>query len=155
MAITKRPPNTIFLGGRLGQHPILINEYVASAAITPGMLIEQHNDGGVNKWRPHSAAANMQPTHIALESLANGKTVDDAYAANDLVYAAAIQTGETYWMIVASGQDITNTEALQSNGDGRLKAATDLLAATNVARFIPLDNLGAVAAHTRCRVEVN
>lgn len=157
MAITKRAPNTILIGGggpAAEGAGVYINDLVAGVAITPGMLIETYDDAGTTKWRPHTAAADVQPRTVALEQLMNNRGVDYVYAVGDLVQAIALYPGSVFWGIVANGQDISNQEPLQSNGDGRLKAATVTTAAGNVAHFKAHDALGAVAAHTRCRVEV-
>lgn len=159
MAITRRPPGTIYLGG--GDGPggesgyTIVNEYTAGAAITPGMLIEKYDDAGTTKWRPHSAAADMQDWWVALEQSEMNLGVDDPYAIGDLVKAAKMQKGSFFWGIVASGQTIANLARLQSNGDGRTKAATATTAAANVAYLQALEALGGpLGAHTRCRLEV-
>lgn len=151
MAITQRPPNTIHLGGQIDR----IGEYVASTAITPGMLVERFRDSdGKSKWRPHSTAADQQQAFVALESLMTNRGVDDAYAADDILTVAAYNRGGTFWGIIPSGQNIVTGAPLQSNGDGRLKAAAATTAAANVFRFKALDSPGAVTADTRVRVEV-
>lgn len=157
MAITRRPPNTIILsGGGPGAEQGIryVNDYVAGATIRPGMLIEKYNDAGVTKWRPHSATADMRTVAVAVEQLMLNKGVDDDYAAGDLVQAAYLGSGCIFWGIGLSGQTIGNQTALQSDGTGKLKAATATTAAANVAWFKSNDALGAIVADTRCRVEV-
>lgn len=157
MAITKKAPNTILLsGGGPGAEGAgtYINDWIASEEIKPGMLIEPHNDAGVTKWRKNSSATNIHGAYVALEQLMNNLGVDDVYAAGDLVQAFALRQGSIFWGLVPSGQDISNQEALQSNGDGKLKSATSAAAGDNVARFKSNDELGAVTADTRVRVEV-
>ena len=159
MAITKRPPNTIYLGG--GDGPggesgcTVINDYVAIESITPGMLLEYHNDSGTLKWGVHDAAADQGSVVVALDQTLLNLGVDDAYAAGDLVMAGALRPGATFWGIIPSGQNISPAGKLQSNGDGKLKAATADTADANVARFVALESSGgAVTADTRIRVEV-
>lgn len=154
MAIAKTPPNTILLGGGLpGGDGALTkdNEHVASAAITPGMLIELDAD---LKYKPHASATEMQSVIVALEQTIHDKGIDDAYAINDLVLAAHLRKGSSFNAIVPSGQDITKGDRLQSNGDGKLKEATATTAAANVAVFQALETIGAVTADTRLRTLV-
>jgi len=151
MAVTKNNPNTIHLGGPI----TLINEYVALGAITPGMLVEYHNDSGTLKWDVHDAAADVQIPYVALNQAELNKEVDDAYAAGDLVAVGALTVGSQFWGIIPSGQNISPAAYLQSNGDGKLKAATADTAAAAVAKFQAVETSGgAVTADTRIRVEV-
>lgn len=158
MSIPKNPPNTIYLGGGLpgGEGgATVVNEYSAGAAITPGMLIELYRNGsGKMQLRPHASATAVVAPWVATEQIQWNKTVDDAYAINDLVNSVHLRKGSTFWGLVPSGQDISNGEFLQSNGDGKLKSASATTADANVAQFQSLDNLGAVTADTRCRVLV-
>lgn len=155
MAITKRSPNTIYLGGGHGPGGeggyTLVNDLVAIETITPGMLLEPHDDSGTSKWGVHDSVddATVQPI-IAMEQSEMNLTVDDNYAAGDLVKAAYGMPGSLWWMIVASGVTVANEGLLQSNGAGKLKAL-----ATGVARFRAKESSGgALAADTRMRVEV-
>lgn len=153
MAITVRNPNTIYLGG--GDGPggesgcTVINEYVAGAAITPGMLIEKYNDGGTIKLRPHATADNPVETMVALEFGAMNKKVSDVYPVGDLVIAGVLRAGSSFWGLIPSGQNIAPAARLQSNGDGKFKAL-----AGGAARFAALESSGAVTADTRVRMEV-
>ena len=157
MAISLRNPNTIYLGG--GDGPggesgcTIINDYVAIEQITPGMLLEYHDDGGVLKWGVHDAAADQGSVVVALDQTLLNLGVDDVYAAGDLVMAGALRPGATFWGLIPSGQTIAVAAKLQSNGDGKLKAATADTAAANVARFVALEAKTATA-DTRIRVEV-
>lgn len=157
MALTKRPPNTIFLGGGGpgGEGGLTyVNDIAAGAVITPGMVIETYDDNGVTKWRPHSTAAGVQSRAVALEQLMLNKGVDDNYAINDLVQAGILLAGSMFWGLIPSGQNISNQDYLQSNGDGYLKEATSSAAGDGVAAYKAHDTLGAVTVPTRCRVEV-
>jgi hypothetical protein len=157
MAVTRYPPRTILLGG---EHPgaeggnVRVNDYVAGAELTPGMVIETFNDGGELKWRPHSAAANMRSTAVCLERTMLNHTIDDVVPAGDLVESAYFSPGIKFLAMIPSGADIDVGDLLQSNGDGLLKEATDNTAAANVAWFRALDGPGAVTVRTRIRVEV-
>lgn len=157
MAMTKHPPNTILLGGGLpggeGGHTI-VNEYVAGVQITPGMLIEFYTTGSTTKLRPHASASETVTPMVALEKLIHNKIVDDPYHVNELVLAAHLRPGSTFWGLLPSGQDISAGEFMQSNGNGMLKSASATTAAANVARFQALESVGAVTVTTRVRVLV-
>lgn len=141
--------NTVHIGGDYQK----INDRVCGASsITPGMIVELFDDSGVDKWRPHSGATNMPTRYVALEKLGYGP--DDAYAQDDLMLVAAYYPGGMFWGLLPSGQDISNAEPLQSNGDGTLKSATANTAAANVAAYKAKEALGAITETTRCWVEV-
>lgn len=156
MAIMRRDPNTIYIGGggvqggmRGGMTPV--NDKVAVESITPGMLLELHDDSGVAAYGVHDSADDpVVPVTVALEDIPHNNGVDDAYADGDLVYAAVLHPGSLFWGIVPSGQNINIGDRLQSNGDGKLKAA-----ASGDVRFVShTDTGGAVTEDTRVIVEV-
>jgi len=151
MAMTTYKPNKIRLHGETDH---VENAYVAGVAITPGMLVEMYNVGGSNRWRPCSSATNVITLAVALNQLFENKTVDDPYAVGDLVAAWFLEPGCEFWGILPSGQNIANGDYLQSNGDGKLKAATSSAASAGVARLQSLEAIGAVTADTRVRVQV-
>ena len=132
----------------------LDDEHVASAAITPGYLIELHSDSGTLSWRKNASATNQATMAIALDDPARNKGIDDDYADGDKVRAAFLRPGAVFYGEIPSGQDIAVGDYLQSNGNGQLKEATAATATANVARFQSLDAPGAVAADTRLRVVV-
>jgi hypothetical protein len=118
MSITRRNPNTVFLGGER----IQVNDPAASEAITPGHLIERINTAGVWRWRKHTVTtATAQVKAVATDQSMLNKGVDDAYAANDLVEASILQAGASAWMLIASGQTIVFGNRLESAGDGTLR----------------------------------
>lgn len=159
------PPNTIRLAGQcdlpsatlLDAHPAL------PATIKPGMLVEGVNDTGVFKWQPHSSSTGQCPMFVALENsifggdqlaATNRGGVDYLYAANEIVPVWVLRTGFKFWAIIPSGQNITVGDALQSNGDGKLKTATASTAAAGVYRFQAMETTGAVLVDTRVVVQV-
>lgn len=150
MALTRKNPNTIHLGGP----KVLVDEYVASAAITPGYLVEQHSDSGTLKWRKNASATEQVTLAVALDQPEFNLGIDDDYAAGDLVKAAFLAPGSVFYGLIPSGQNIAVGALLQSNGDGKLKAASATTAAANVAKFQSLDAPGSVTADTRLRVQV-
>jgi hypothetical protein len=150
MALTRKNPRTVHLGGPM----VLSNEHVASAAITPGYLVELHSDSGTLKARANASATNQPTLAVALNQPEQNEGIDDAYAAGDLVKMGFLAPGSVFYGVIPSGQDIAVGDYLQSNGDGKLKEATAVTATANVARFQSLDAPGAVTADTRLRVQV-
>ncbi len=153
MAISKRPPNTIYLGGGAGPGGgggyTLENTIMAGGAITPGMLVELYDDSGTPKYRAHNAAAGtFAAKAFALEQIEWNEGVDDAYAAGDVVKVGIMYPGSLVWALVPSGQNIVAGDRLESNGDGLLKEGTT----APVARAY--ETIGAVTVATRVRVEV-
>lgn len=145
MAVTRRNPNTIHLGGPV----TYVADIPAIESITPGMLVEYHNDSGTLKWGVHDTADDPVHRAVALDNPMLNKGVDDAYAAGDLVLVGVLPPGSQFWGIIPSGQNITQGDRLQSNGDGKLKAA-----ASGTVAFVAVDSPGDVSADTRVRVEV-
>jgi len=129
-------------------------QWKASEAITPGHLIQFNS----SQWRKHAdAAKNAQPT-FALERDEMGKDIDTAYAANDYVKAGFFHTGDKVNALIASGQDLNPGDALESAGDGTLRAlatdaATDDTQRTSVVAY-SAEVSGAVTVLTRHRVVV-
>lgn len=152
MAVALNPPNTIYLGGGMnaGDGGITyINDKLAVEPITPGMLLELHDDGGTPAWGVHDTADDPCPVVVALEQVFLNLGISDAYADGDLVLAGALRPGSMFYGIVPSGQDLAIGARLQSNGDGKLKAA-----AGGDVRFVCHTDTGPVTEDTRVRVEV-
>jgi hypothetical protein len=150
MAITKLNPHTIHLSGPC----VLVNDLVAGVQATPGMLAEMFDVSGENRWRPNASATEYTALAVFLDFPEYNKGIDDVYAIGDLAKVAFLCPGSVFYALVPSGQNISNGELLQSNGDGKLKSATATTADANLGRFQALDNIGAVTADTRCRVQV-
>lgn len=149
MAITFQPPRTIHLAGPI----TLVDEFLAGESITPGHLVEMYDASGTMKWRKHASATEMLSLAVALDRPENNFTIDTAIAAGETLKAAYFTTGSVFYGLIASGQNISKGEFLQSAGDGTLKTATATTAAANVARMQSLDAPGAVTALTRIRVQ--
>lgn len=126
MSITPLQPNTIHLGGQA----IEVNDMAAGVAICPGMLVERYNPSGTQvRVRPHATASVANGRFVATEQSDVNKNVNDGYAINDLVHIKELMGGSSAWMLIASGQNITAGQKLESNGDGMLKAYATLGAA--------------------------
>jgi len=143
MAITRNDPGTIWLGGPRTE----VGDAAASAAITPGHLLLRFNNGGIWRVKKHDSAAANAVRLVATEQSMLNMTVDDDYAAGDLVEASELAGGSSAWMFVASGQTIVYGDLLESAGDGTLRKLN-----AGVALFSALESKTALAL-TRIRVE--
>ena len=100
--------------------PQVDEQNAASAAITPGQLIEKN----AGAWRPHSTAAGAAHRVFALERDELGKDIDQAYASGDRVKAAYCAPGDKVNAILNSGETVAEGALLESAGNGQLKAGT-------------------------------
>lgn len=94
------------------------NEFAAAAAITPGMLIELTSAGTV---QAHSNAGQNAIKMFATEDALQGNSVDDAYAAADLVQCWCPVPGDQVSAILADGENVAIGDFLESNGAGKLQ----------------------------------
>ncbi len=144
MAITRNDPNCVFLGG----DRIQVNDLAASEVITPGQLVDRFNNSGVIRWRKHATAGGNCAQAVATEHAMANKGPDDTYAIADLVEVSIGRGGSTFWMFIASGQNIAAGNKLESAGDGTLR-----ILAAGTALFSALENKANVTVTTRIRVE--
>ena len=144
MSITRYNPNKIHLGGEWTE----VNDVAVSEAVTPGHLVERFNNSGITRWRKHATAGGATATAVAVDQSMLNLGVDNDYAAGDLAQVYIGHKGSTFWMLIASGQNITYGQKLESAGNGTLRAL-----ASGTALFTSLENTGAVVATTRIRVE--
>jgi hypothetical protein len=149
MAISRRVPNQIML--RPGEMPPdrISCDHAAVEAITPGMLVELHDDSGALKWGVHDSADQPAARAVALDEKALNHGIATAYAAGDLVSVGYLYPGDRFYGIIPSGQNITQGALLQSNGDGKLKAFS-----AGPGGFVAASSPGSVAVDTRLIVEV-
>src|SRR5881227_688570 len=117
MAVTKFPPNTIWLGGMRTE----IGDLAANEAITPGHLVERVAVSGTQRWRKHATAGGAGTLAIATDMNMLNKGVDDACAIADLIEVSIASRGSNWWMLIPSGQNIAAGNSLESNGDGTLR----------------------------------
>ena len=98
-----------------------IEEKIANAAITPGMLIEPMS---TDKVRAHATAEGNALPMFALEDDLQGNAIGDAYAADDPVQCWIPVRGDEVYAILADGYDADIGSKLVSNGDGYLRTHT-------------------------------
>lgn len=144
MAITKYPPNTVFLGGTRTE----VNDCVASEAVTPGMLVERHSASGTPKYRKQVTAALAAAAAVATDANMLNKGVDDAYAAGDLIEVSIGHKGATFWLLLpAAAAAIVAGDKLESAGAGLVRKL-----AAGVALFVALEDKDNSAGGTTARI---
>lgn len=107
---------------KINNHSDNFEEYVADAALLPGMLLELNTDNEVKKHA--TAGGNVGSKMFALEDTFEGKGIDDAYAAGDRVRVWFPAPGDIVLAILADGQSVGEGDLLESNGAGYLQAHT-------------------------------
>lgn len=106
---------------KLKKYGDIINEPEAAEAITPGQLVELKSDGKVQK---HATAGDYASVLIALEDELQGNTIQDDYAADDIVFAWAVQSGEEVLVSIESGDDPDVGTVLYSAGNGNFTVSS-------------------------------
>lgn len=135
-------PNTISLKGHF-----IRKEAIASAAITPGDLIEF---GGSKDVQVHSTIGGAGRKAIALENDLVGKGVDDAYAINEVVQYAVFVPGSEAYVRLDGAETCTKGQALESAGNGRFQVASTPIEGSTMAYALETQ----ASAGGRVRVEI-
>lgn len=113
---------------KLKKYSDVIEEYRASGAITPGMLLAYDNNGKVGA---HAAKGGSAVAMFALEDELQGRGIGDAYAANDPVQCWLPYRGDQVYALI-KGAAVVKGALLQSAGDGSLEAFSAVLANAGV-----------------------
>jgi len=92
-------------------------EYIANAAITPGMLVEIMSTG---KVCAHASKKALAERMFAVEDSLQGKGIDDVYAATDQVPCAILRAGDWVNAFIRDGENLSIGDKVCSNGDGTL-----------------------------------
>jgi hypothetical protein len=95
-----------------------MEELVANAAITPGMLVEVMTTG---KVRAHADQNGNAVPLFAMEDELQGKDITDAYAAGDRVQCWRPLPGDEVNALLVDGASVHIGDFLVSNGDGYLR----------------------------------
>lgn len=112
------PPNVIHLSG----DKTLVGTNAASGTVLPGHLVELNTAG---RSQVHSTPGGQAQKAVALNQDMLNRGVDIAYIDGDLMEVGVLEAGATAWMLIPSGQNITDGDKLESAGDGRLRAVTN------------------------------
>jgi hypothetical protein len=129
--------NTIVLIGDLHKRH---EEYTASGIVKPGYLGQIDGDG---KILAHSVYGGGGECIVCKEDALQGKTIDDAYAVGDLVFAHHGQKSDVLAFVLKAGQNVDDGDKLMSAGDGTMVKYTSPVLANVVAQSTAITNLTA------------
>lgn len=107
----------------------VVEEYPAAAAITPGMLVEVT---AANEVQAHSTDNGEALTMLAGEDEFQGKTINDAYAANERVQCWLPQRGDMAYAILTDNQVVAVGDWLTSAGNGTVRKYVPATDAANL-----------------------
>jgi len=129
-------------------------EALAVAAISPGHLIEEDSAG---EFQVHSTEGGYGIRLFAEVDALQGNTLDDDYAADDLVSANVELTGNEIQAFLKDGEDVAIGAKLISAGDGTLIAEGSASSGVTVKQIIAVareakDLSGSAAVDTLIRV---
>ncbi len=125
-------------------NPLVLEEFAASAAITPGMFLDI--DSG--ELRP-SAVTTAVARVVALEREELGDDFDVAYASGDQVKAAWCGPETLINALIPSGQNLLAGALLECNAAGLLVAVS-----SGIPIAMSMEDSGAVLVQTRHRVAI-
>jgi hypothetical protein len=97
----------------------IFEEYTAAGAIIPGMLIELIAAGTV---QAHGTASGSALPMFPLEDEFQGKTINDAYSAGDIIPQVWIPgRGDQVFALLDDGENVIKGDFLESAGNGFLQ----------------------------------
>lgn len=143
--------NTILLKGDATR-----KERLAGGTISPGDLLTLNSS---DQYVRHNTAAGVAAPVFAFENDLVGKGISDDYASGDTVQAIYAKRGDEVLALLASGQNVSVGDFLESAGNGTLRAITSS-GANVVARALESknntsgDTTGPHDGATRIKVEV-
>lgn len=95
-----------------------LKEYTANAAATPGHLAELMSTGKVRK---HATAGGSCQRRFFLENKLAGKTIADAYVADEQAQVGVFSPGDEVLALLYDGETAVIGSKLESAGDGTLR----------------------------------
>lgn len=99
--------------------PSKLDEHKADGAVRPGDLLSRSATGV-----DHTTVAGQGGVLFAAHDRLQGKTIDDNYAAGDMVQCFAPQRGDLVWAWLADEENIVAGAPLTNTATGALSAAT-------------------------------
>lgn len=132
------------------------DELRAAAALTPGHLIERT---AADKVQVHATEGGFAERAFAVEDALQGKTIDDAYALDDLVSYNLVKPGSEVQAWLKAGENVAIGAKLVSAGDGTLIAEGSVASGVTVKQVIgiateALDLSASGAVDTRIDIRV-
>ncbi len=122
----------------MSQRTIDLGEYVhdeklANAALSPGHLLERLSTDKVQK---HATEGGYWNRTVAKENPLYAQSVDDAYAANDVVQIKVAQPGSRCALLLKAGVNYAIGDKLISDGAGRVKKLTAVTSGVTVKQVV-------------------
>lgn len=101
------------------------DEAYAGGAISPGHLImfDTPTADGDEAVVVHSPEGGRGSLYVALEDALQGRSIETAYAEDDVVFYQKALPGDRFFLKLAAGENASVNNPLSSNGDGNLKVA--------------------------------
>ena len=131
-------------------------EAIASGIFSPGHLIKLDSSSKVLK---HATEGGYAELLFGIEHSLDGKTIDDAYAVNDLSFYVVGKGSNTVFAYLKAGYNYAVGTQLISAGDGTLKPVANAATGVTVKQIIGvvtdalnLSATGAVSARTAVRL---
>jgi len=152
--LAKTNPDTIIIQAKDPHR----KEELASAAITPGELLEFVPSGGgadAGQLRAHATAGGFAVPMFALEEGYVGGGIDDDYADGDRVTYGVFTTGDVVYGFLASGEDAGKGEPLESAASGYLRVSQTSNDPTVIGwAYEDKDNSSSPSGPVRIKVEI-
>lgn len=135
--------------------PSRTKEVIASAALSPGHVVELHTSTGEKVRKNTRAALPGTAKLVALEKAYLGKGITDAYASADTVVIGVFQAGDEVTLrVAASATAIVFGDKLECAADGTVRKQTGYL--TDNSGGTANTTLQAIgASYTEAEVENN
>lgn len=128
----------------------------AGSSITPGQLLE-YTSGDLQE---HATAGGNAQKMVAVENPFDDDTtsaaIDSDYAVAESVWYIVARTGDVLYMWLASGENVSKGDPLESDGNGDLQAfatAADAGLHDNLVGYAQED-VNAAAARARIKVRI-
>lgn len=133
----------------------MYDEAKATGIVKPGHLCQPGaaNADGDETITFHSVEGGRGALFVAHEDAYQGKTINDAYAVDDIVFHTKAIPGDRYFLLLAAGEDASDGDVLSSNGNGELKVAAEGEEVIAIARE-DMDLLASDAVSTHMIVEI-
>lgn len=123
---------------------------IATTGMRPGELVLQNSAG---KWARGAVAAAAGEKIFLLEDALQGKTMTDAYTADDLAQAVIALPGDVIYALLKDGQSVIPGDPLDAAGAlGELQKAT--VATTKQIVAYSLDTAAPSGSAARIRVRI-
>lgn len=127
--------------------PTQNEDHACDEVLLPGQLLERNTDGTCGKQSTAGVTTKI-PLLICLEREEMGQGVDGEYAVGDKVKMGDFPPGTRFSGYIASGQNLTRGQRVETNGTGGFRAL-----ASGFPLATCLEATGAITVATRVALE--